>query len=511
MAKELPTELWYRIIQFLPTTHQKTCLSVSKMHHDIAVKYVFSHVIISLGLWRADDEIEEAPTPVQLLVAKRVARANYALLRHVMRTPEFACHVRKLTVQSYSFFEGNHMEYEIGTLVDAIETLHNLSSFAWYGPLPITPCEIMDALRRSSGQKVVDILLHPEIPEHICLPAFTQLKSLVFVHRHGTHWPAMDAVPYHKTIHAAISANSATLRRLDVFGDALWGCPSAFFSNLYELAIVFPDTLDGLHSVFEHCRGLGGFTLCTENDSSEFASILTAYPDAFPSLASFKLLSVFDFHDEAIREVAQFLKKKKLLRRLDILTRTENVLHGLANTPILEILPDLPRLEVLGLDIRPLKLTSAHVTLLQQYIPRQITALFLLLQVESSSAKVGDWHTFFAAHAALQYLHIVTSAPQTDSLGAALFDQPLPALELLGYNSRLRWVTRGPTPSGTTAHSYSECWPRAKAYFRTVEDFHGYEDWEWLARHHGQDDDDYKLWGMNPPDAWMRMEAFEEA
>ena len=47
----------------------------------------------------------------------------------------------------------------LGTLVDAIEVLHNLIAFAWYGPLPITPCEVVDALRRSSGQKVVDILL----------------------------------------------------------------------------------------------------------------------------------------------------------------------------------------------------------------------------------------------------------------------------------------------------------------------------------------------------------------
>ena len=116
MAKQLPTELWYRIIQFLPTAHQKACLSVSKMHHDIAVKYVFSHVIISLGIWRSDDEFEDdsfVPTPDQVLVTKRVSRANYALLRHIMRTPDFARNVKKLTVQAYSYLEENPMSMRL--------------------------------------------------------------------------------------------------------------------------------------------------------------------------------------------------------------------------------------------------------------------------------------------------------------------------------------------------------------------------------------------------------------
>ena len=120
MDKPLPPELWYRIIQVLPPRDQKTCLSVSKMHHDIAVKYVFSHIIITLGLWRRDDEMDPmwdmnlAPTPVQIIESKRLARANYALLRHIMRTPDFARNVKKLTVRAYSLFEEVPMEYEIG-------------------------------------------------------------------------------------------------------------------------------------------------------------------------------------------------------------------------------------------------------------------------------------------------------------------------------------------------------------------------------------------------------------
>ena len=90
----------------------------------------------------------------------------------------------------------------------------------------------------------------------------------------------------------------------------------------------------------------------------------------------------------------------------------------------------------------------------------------------------------FSNHSALRYLHVATRMPLTRSLGNALFKRPPPALELLGYNNGMRWVRHRPTAA------YSEFWPHAQMYFRTVEDYRGYEDWEWLLRHHGQDDDD---------------------
>ena len=30
-------------------------------------------------------------------------------------------------------------------------------------------------------------------------------------------------------------------------------------------------------------------------------------------------------------------------------------------------------------------------------------------------------------------------------------------------------------------------WPPERVYFRTVDDFEGHEEWEWLLRHHGED------------------------
>ena len=105
----LPTELWYPIISGLPSLEQKMCLSVSKTFHDIASKYVFSHVTISLGLWRSfEGEIEfEDLSSEEKTAMKRQADASYETLRHIMHTPDFARNVKKLCVHAHSTSSGD--------------------------------------------------------------------------------------------------------------------------------------------------------------------------------------------------------------------------------------------------------------------------------------------------------------------------------------------------------------------------------------------------------------------
>ena len=47
----LPPELWGLVVNLLRQHDQITCLSVSKMHHDLALPNVFSHVKVKFGLW----------------------------------------------------------------------------------------------------------------------------------------------------------------------------------------------------------------------------------------------------------------------------------------------------------------------------------------------------------------------------------------------------------------------------------------------------------------------------
>ena len=68
-----------------------------------------------------------------------------------------------------------------------------------------------------------------------------------------------------------------------------------------------------------------------------------------------------------------------------------------------------------------------------------------------------------------------------------LLEDPPPSLELVGYGPHLRWLMRNPDAEkpGELPRCYSPHWPFSKVTFRTVDDFSGEEDWEWLLRYRG--------------------------
>ena len=113
-TRYLPAELWYPIIEILPSLDQKTCLSVSKTLHDIAMTYVFSHVTISLGLWRPfeyegeDDELSNE----EKADLKRQTDASYEVLRHIIHSPDFARKVKTVSVHAFSD-AGGEMQFAI--------------------------------------------------------------------------------------------------------------------------------------------------------------------------------------------------------------------------------------------------------------------------------------------------------------------------------------------------------------------------------------------------------------
>ncbi|OJT07479.1 hypothetical protein TRAPUB_1664 [Trametes pubescens] len=80
----------------------------------------------------------------------------------------------------------------------------------------------------------------------------------------------------------------------------------------------------------------------------------------------------------------------------------------------------------------------------------------------------------------LGYLHILESARDLD-LCRLLLEDPLPALELVGYGSCLGRIARGSDGTAT----YGPLWDNTTLVFRTAEDFRpGCEDWKWLLRGH---------------------------
>ena len=91
----------------------------------------------------------------------------------------------------------------------------------------------------------------------------------------------------------------------------------------------------------------------------------------------------------------------------------------------------------------------------------------------------------------LRYIHFLDieyfgSSQSGPDLQTLLLEQAPPSLELLGFGSKLRWVT------ASSAGEELEPWSTSEVWFRDVAKFgKRNEDWEWLLRHH-----DDALYGM---------------
>ena len=302
-----------------------------------------------------------------------------------------------------------------------------------------------------------------------------------------------------------LETNRDTLTRLTLYGNAVWKCPVRSLLGLHELEIILPQSLDGLELVLHHCTALRRVTfdlfMC---ENWRFMELLRAHPDALPQLTAFKL---FFNHTELLTHaqttlLASFLRNKKDLRMLDLADNDISIDEG-AEIPLGEILPELLALEVLGFNAQHAFLTDDIdiVAFLGTHLPPKLSALFLNLALDDdevsplglitvvchilrarrpqSFADADDVHTQFSNLTSLRYLHIVDQLESVDLKQQLLEDHP-DTLQLVGYNTYLRWIEHDPE---SNLPKYSPPWPEPKVRFHTAEDF-GCKDWEWLFRYH---------------------------
>jgi hypothetical protein len=87
----LPVEVWGMIIEYLPLYDQKSCLFVSRLFHDLAIRPIFSLIKVYLGwpFWNedvVDDEVDW------------LKRRTLDLLDKLLSDKGFANLVKKLVV-----------------------------------------------------------------------------------------------------------------------------------------------------------------------------------------------------------------------------------------------------------------------------------------------------------------------------------------------------------------------------------------------------------------------------
>ena len=95
----LPTEIWGLIVSMLQSEDQRTCLFVSRMHHDLAFSNLFSHITVVFGLWAED--AEEArwgkDEHARMIRTENISRD---ILSAISSRPVLARVVRTLTVRA---------------------------------------------------------------------------------------------------------------------------------------------------------------------------------------------------------------------------------------------------------------------------------------------------------------------------------------------------------------------------------------------------------------------------
>ncbi|TBU24541.1 hypothetical protein BD311DRAFT_701857 [Dichomitus squalens] len=194
----LPTELWYRIIQALPSNDQRRCLSISRMLHDIAWEIVFSHITIRFGLWRdVSDPFSEEVSDDEQVEADKATRLSCELLRHIKQSPDLACIVMGMTVRAYTYPEEDPSQELIEATVDALSVLR-LHAFAWYGRGPEPQPEVLEALIEHSSDTLSELTLPPKLPD-FCpfLPSINHLRSLAFLPHHKIDGDLADVFEEH--------------------------------------------------------------------------------------------------------------------------------------------------------------------------------------------------------------------------------------------------------------------------------------------------------------------------
>ena len=199
-------------------------------------------------------------------------------------------------------------------------------------------------------------------------------------------------------IGGVVASNAATLRRLLVVGYAPWDCPLQELEDLSFIGVL--DINEKVyHTLAQHSTNLTSLAITGYDELLPILSALEAAPDAFPLLSSFKFLYYVDTAgDDCLRitqAIAQFIKNKMFLRRLHasyspIETDSREALYY--QKPILEALPGLPRLKVLGLEIEGIGFDEPDLRYLEQHLPANLTDLLFCIHFPEPIAV--DSHAF---------------------------------------------------------------------------------------------------------------------
>ncbi|CAK5271213.1 unnamed protein product, partial [Mycena citricolor] len=432
--QRVPVEIWDRIASFIPRYHLRTWLFISSFFRDIAVRLIFH----TLDLYFGDDQ--------------EALNRGLDVFDRVKADPVFALRIKTLRLH-WAHEEGDMLDLMTRIFRSTLPEFKALQELEWIG-YPEMRAEMVQTVlsTHSSIHRLGLIGWHFDA---VGVSAFRNLRKFTLRAEDDDGFADMGEV------RIVLDQNADTLQHL-VLGaylarDHSWD--SAFESvtikNLTQLDLVDTRISHFVLSRIAHAHGLQSLTLHGTFEDPAAAAvvfgsdhIIDGQHTFLPHLEAFRFVVVG--HDDQVtlyRAVAQFLRRRTRLRRLDLGSCPWDM--------ALNLLPGLSALRVLG--VRIANLTASAVTGLVNAIPLSMVALHLSAVV--SDRPLNEYVRYFEAFRSLAFLHLQNTSKhrpkpnllsekdlrlQTDLWAAASRSVAvgLPALDFLGWNGEHFVVAR---------------------------------------------------------------------
>lgn len=477
----LPPEVLAHIIHHLPREARRTCLSVSRSFHDLALRAVFSGLTIHFGAWENHyfDEVkwdscisEEGEAEAESEYQAQASRRNEMsaeILHRIMFDPYFANAVKRLEVCAYEGYD-NDCAFQLRCLSMAISYLHNLRALVWYGSWPLPAPEIVDALAKACPSFRRLSLPHRSFGT-LPLGAIENLQSVTLSETHlGEIFKELQNMP-------AVDIGAARdLQELHHPALPLDSIPPHVLPHLthLELLQVAPTEIRVLGPFLQQLPRLQSLTIICSRQSVDL--LLHALAQARGRILRLTSLALIDQGEIRVLELTSgelqmlldVFKQLPALRRF----RTSFLCDYEHWAWFSDGLSALKDLEVLGLDLKFSEAaTRDTINTWTQRLPSGLTAL----SISANTARrlgAGCFQPLWSRCGQLEYLHTWFRAnDQVEDLiiGAR-------SLKLLGCEEQLYDIGYK-----DGAPIVSARWPLCKVVFRRDE--YGCAGWEWLMRH----------------------------
>ncbi|KAJ7209788.1 hypothetical protein GGX14DRAFT_499322, partial [Mycena pura] len=475
----LPVELYTEIIHHLPPSRRPVLLSVSRLLHDIAIRFVFSTVKIYFmhggpGFYMLNTENERYVTETSDYFLRR----SWDILFHIITKPSFAQVVRTLSV--HAFTDGPAV-FEQRTLAQALQSLHHLQSFHYFGDCPDFSTvaaylpSTLKILRIQSmpDSQLLDHLDHlrflqPAIP-------FTYVRDQKLDQIFG-EWERESGNS--RDFVSVIETNP--IQELAILSSHVAFLPIRICNTLTQLDIcVTSGELGGIELVFRHALFLESLSLVGYIEPS-FLAELPRHPEVLPRLTCFRLSCEFWGHNATevnIPFLTEFLSHRPSLRRLYIRLPGIRVDMALA---LATVIGKLEKLKVLGFHAGYEPLHEAAAFHLADQLSVNIEALQLTLPW-LHDLHMLTWYPLLnklQQFPRLAFLHLFSSGEDAVPISPVELATDLEHLRLVGLQRSLFTIDREDgeelEPKLWTPWSVKYCLP---------EDFLC-PDHAWLFRYH---------------------------